>query len=207
MKANKIRRLYQTVKHRRWFSSAAVTVLLASTVISTAASANQVQSLTANDYEIKLDEGAIAFKKGELKGNLFIQICLPENCAADREAMVKLSSAYPDFEFLQMPTTENPVFDSFIRASKLNLWETQHPYLASVHKYTGLFESQISYQYPMYMVAIQDSEGGQLNVAPDDANSSDRLHMFIDSIIKQLKAQEDGEGTAEAPATQPGARQ
>ncbi len=130
--------------------------------------ANAVQIVTsANKYE-EMDKMSQAL----------IQLCLKEECAAQKKVLDKLAPSYTSVSFVQMSTSDNVDFANRIKLEQEAVNEGSRNIVVrwwrALMRFLGLGGKPEAMQYPMYVF-----KGNDLNVAPDGVVTEAQLEQFI----------------------------
>lgn len=111
-----------------------------------------IKMVTPADYAAELDTS----------DNVLIQLCLPEQCAADRAVLERVAPSFSAVKFVQMSTADNTEFAGRLKAENE----------ASIKK-----DSSIKpLAYPVYIY-----KGADLNIAP--VTSEEELRTFIETNL------------------------
>lgn len=111
-----------------------------------------IKMVTPADYAAELDTS----------NNVLIQLCLPEQCAADRAVLERVGPSFSNVKFVQMSTADNTEFAGRLKAENE----------ASIKKNSSIKPLA----YPVYIY-----KGADLNIAP--VTSEEELRKFIETNL------------------------
>ncbi len=143
-----------------------------------ASSANAVQIITSGHNYEEMDKMPQAL----------VQLCLQEECAAQKAVLDKFASSFASVAFVQMSTSDNVDFAKRIKLEQQASAEAEHnivvQYWRAFLRYMGWGGELKVVQFPIYIF-----KGNELNVAPAVA-TDEQLKQFIE--LNASYAKEEG---------------